>query len=77
MLEITGESEIGNINEKIPVVQKGEDIEIAFNAKDVMEVLRALPDNEVKLTFMTSLSPSVATGTSTSGYLYLLLPLKV
>ena len=76
-LEITGESEIGNINEKMPIIQKGDDIEIAFNAKDVLEVLRALPDDEIKLTFLTSLSPCVATGTSTSGYLYLLLPLRI
>ena len=75
-LEITGESEIGNINEKMPIIQNGDDIEIAFNAKDVSEVLRALPDDEIKLTFLTSLSPCVATGTSTGGYLYLLLPLR-
>lgn len=76
VLEITGTSELGSINEQMPVVQNGENIEIAFNAKDILDVVRALPDDEIKLSFQTALSPCIATNTKIPGYLYLLLPLK-
>ena len=77
VLEITSESQIGNIDEKIPVIQNGDDISIAFNAKNIMEVLRVMPDDEIKMSFSSPLSPSVMTGTATPGYLYLVLPLNI
>ena len=77
VLEITSESEIGNINEKLPIIQNGEDLDIVFNSKNILEVLRVIPDEEIKMSFSSPLSPSIITGTVSPGYLYLVLPLNL
>jgi DNA polymerase-3 subunit beta len=41
MLEVTSNSEMGNIDEKIHVATEGKDIKIAFNAKYLLDVIRA------------------------------------
>lgn len=74
-LSLTSETEIGNIKEELPVVQKGEDITIAFNAKFVLDILKAVPDNEIRMSFATALSPCLVTGVD-EGFAYLILPVK-
>lgn len=77
VLKITSESQIGNIKEEIPVIQKGDDILIGLNAKYLLDILKVIDDNEIKMFFGTSISPCLIKGNNVSGFEYLILPVKL
>lgn len=76
-LEISSNSEMGKINEKIPTVTDGKDLSIAFNAKYILDVLKNLEESEIMLQFNTSVSPCVIKKEGTNKYDYLILPVQV
>lgn len=77
VLNITSESEIGNIRENIPVMQTGENITIGFNAKYILDLLKSIDDSEIKMLFNTQVTPCLVTAHNKSGYEYLILPVKI
>ncbi len=68
--------ELGYVHEELDVYSKGEDIEIAFNGRYIIDVLKVLGDEEVKLKLKGSLSPAIIQGENLSEYIYLVLPLR-
>ena len=78
VLELTSNSEMGNIREKIPVGLTGKDITIAFNAKYYLDALRALNEEFVKLKFISPVSPCIITSVEKEyEYTYLILPVRI
>ncbi len=76
-LEVTSNSEMGNIDENIHVVTEGQDIKIAFNAKYLLDVLKSIDDSEVSMRFNTAISPCVIKKEGSSAYEYLVLPVQM
>lgn len=76
-LEITSNSEIGNIDEQIPVLTEGKDLKIAFNAKYVLDVLKNVEESEVLMQFNTGVSPCVVKQENSDAYDYLILPVQL
>ena len=75
---ITSNSEIGNINEKIPISLNGLDLNIAFNARYFTELLRYLGSESLKIKFNTSDKPCVVEPSGSSDdLLYLILPVRM
>ncbi|HCS72958.1 MAG TPA: DNA polymerase III subunit beta [Clostridiales bacterium] len=74
---ITSNSESGQVYEEIPIILEGKDLEIAFNARYFMDMLKILEDQEICLDFTTSVSPCVVRPIKGNDYTYLLLPVRI
>lgn len=76
-VQLTSNSEIGNIKEKISAVLNGKDVTIAFNPRFILESLKASNDEFVKLCLNTSSNPCVIVPTEGDEFLYLILPVRM
>ena len=76
-LDVTSNSETGDMEEKISVYTEGKDLTIAFNVRYITDVLKALSDDEVLMRFNSNVSPCVVCPTEGDSYLYLVLPVRV
>ncbi|MDO4869645.1 MAG: DNA polymerase III subunit beta [Bacillota bacterium] len=77
MLTITSRSEEGNVREEIAIDKEGNDLEIGFNSKFVIDVLKAIDDERVTLHFKTGISPCVVKPVEGDSYEYLILPVRI
>jgi DNA polymerase III, beta subunit len=77
IMNISSNSEIGNMDENIPVIQNGDNLTIAFNAKYILDVLKSIEDKEVKMLFNTPISPCLIVKPGDNAYQYLILPVQV
>lgn len=76
-LTITSRSEEGNVREEIAMEKTGDDLEIGFNSKYVMDVLKAIDDEEISMKFKTGTSPCLVTPVEGDAYEYLILPVRI
>ena len=76
-ISITADTEIGKVNENIPVNLVGKDLNIAFNGRYVAEALKAIDDEYIKIYFNNEVSPCVIKPCSSEEYLYLILPVRI
>ena len=76
-LNITANSFVGKINEEMDVQINGEDIDIAFNPKFCMNILKCIPDEKIYMDFNTSISPAVIKPASKEGFYYLIVPVRI
>ncbi len=67
-------SEIGSASDEVPIKYAGERIEILFNPNYVMDPLRAIDDDEVKIELNNGHSPAVIR--CSIPFLYVLMPLR-
>ncbi|HOB20569.1 MAG TPA: DNA polymerase III subunit beta [Candidatus Atribacteria bacterium] len=74
---ITSNSEAGQIYEEIPILLEGRDLEIAFNARYFLDILKVLDDQEICLDFTTNVSPCIVRPIDGDQYTYLLLPVRI
>jgi DNA polymerase-3 subunit beta len=75
-LEIAANTpDVGEARESIPLSYKGKDISIAFNPEYLMAPLKALPNDEVYLDLIDSMSPGVIK--IQSPFLYVLMPMRM
>lgn len=76
-LHISSNSEHGQVHEQIGIDQQGDDLEIAFNAKYLIDALKVIEEEEVKLLFTSNVSPGIITSTENDHYTYLVLPVRL
>lgn len=77
MMVITSKSEEGNVKEEVIVNKEGKDIEIGFNAKYVLDVLKSIDDEEIKMTFNTNITPCIVGPVEGNKFEYLILPVRI
>lgn len=78
ILKISSNANIGDITKEIKVQHYGEDLVIAFNINYLIDGLRVIDEDEVKLCFAKgSNSPCVMKPVSSSLYEYLVLPVRI
>ena len=75
-MAIESRSEIGDVHEKIDVMQDGEDLNIAFNVKYLTDVVRNVADDEMVLNFTGAISPCTVTPLHDGSVTYLILPVR-
>lgn len=75
-LFVSANSELGKSNEDINISTIGNDLEIAFNAKFMNDVLRFLDDEYIYLDMNNSISPCMIRPIQGSEYFYLILPVR-
>jgi DNA polymerase-3 subunit beta len=77
LMTITSRSEEGNVKEEIVMEKTGEDLEIGFNSKFVLDVLKVIDDEEISMNFKTGVSPCVVKPVEGDNYEYLILPVRI
>ncbi len=68
---------IGNAYDECPMAGQGGDMEIGFNAKYLLDALRAVPAEEIVFELKTGLSPAVMTPTEGNRFIYMVLPVRL
>lgn len=77
IITITSKSEEGNVKEEVLANKTGDDLDIGFNAKYVLDVLKSIDDEEIKIIFNTSITPSVVKPLEGNKFDYLILPVRI
>ena len=77
ILRISSNAEMGDVEEEMEMELQGEDIDIAFNSKYIMDVIRNVEDEDLYMNFNSNVSPCVVTSPKDQEYLYLILPVRV
>ena len=73
---VSSNSEQANFDETVPCITNGSDVQIAFNHKYLMETIASITENEITMSFNSSINPCVIRGKEGTGY-RLILPVRV
>ncbi|MGM0369444.1 MAG: DNA polymerase III subunit beta [Bacillota bacterium] len=68
--------EVGQAYEEVAIELQGEETEIAFNAKYLIDCLKVISDEEVNLELSGSLSPGVIKTKNEHEYIYVIMPVR-
>lgn len=74
---IKSNSEIGNVNETIMAEVSGENINIAFNSRYILEGIKVIDAEDIQLNLMGSLNPCIIKPLQDENYTYLVLPVRL
>lgn len=74
---LTSQADINQVREELEIETTGENLEIAFNPKYLIDALKVIDDDQTLLLFTTSLSPCVIRPLEGRDYQYLILPLRL
>lgn len=76
-MDISSDSEMGNVKENLIINLEGKDLTIAFNSKYLMDALRVIDDEFINFNLNSSIAPCVIKPYSDDEYLYLILPVRM
>jgi len=74
---IKSNSEMGDVVESVVAHQNGEDINIAFNSRYIIEGIKIMNCDDVEMNFIGSLNPCIINGVGDETYTYLVLPVRL
>lgn len=74
--DIFGVSRIGKVEDSIEINKNGEDIEIRFNHKFLLDIFKSVEEDYIKLNFTNNLSPCIIKSMENEEFLYLVLPVR-
>ena len=77
MMVITSNSQLGKVREEVAINLQGEEIEIAFNSRYLIDVLRSMEEEVILLEMTSSVTPCVIKAKNTNSYKYLVLPVRL
>lgn len=79
-LNISCNTQYGSVNDNLRIIKQGDDIEIGFNNRYLLDALRAATDDKIKVSMSTPLMSMIvepAEKKEESSYTYLVLPCKL
>ncbi|WP_409227361.1 DNA polymerase III subunit beta [Gudongella sp. SC589] len=76
-LIIKSNSEMGDVYEEINSDQDGDDLNIAFNSRYILEGIKIMDNEEIVMNFVGSLNPCIINGVDDDTYTYLVLPVRL
>ena len=76
-VKINSKSEAGNVNESIPAKRDGNDIEIGFNSKYLIEGLKVIRDENIVMKFNESINPCIIEPAGEEEFVYMILPVRL
>lgn len=76
-LIITSNSQLGKVREELNIILQGDELQIAFNSKYLIDVLKIVDDDEIILDFSSSVSPCIIKNKDNTKYIYLVLPVRL
>ena len=75
-LSVISNSAIGNVNEIVPINLEGKDLTISLNSRYILEALRTVNEEYIRMNFNSSVSPCIIAPLSGEEFLYLILPVR-
>ncbi|MCR5481888.1 MAG: DNA polymerase III subunit beta [Clostridia bacterium] len=76
-MTITSRSEEGDVKEEVSIERAGNDLEIGFNSKYIIDVLKVVDDEEIVMDLTTSVSPCLIRPSEGDAFEYLILPVRI
>ncbi|MCA0384979.1 MAG: DNA polymerase III subunit beta [Firmicutes bacterium] len=76
-IKITSNSEMGSSIEKVHIKLEGHDLEIGFNPKYLIDALKIIDSESIKLEFVNNVSPCIIRPADNDNYIYLVLPCRI
>lgn len=76
-VEISSNSEIGNVQEPVKADVQGKDIKIAMNSKFICDAINALEEEVAVLSFNSHVQPFICENQNKKDVLYLILPVRM
>jgi len=76
-MTVTSRSEEGNVKEEIAISREGDPLEIGFNSKYLLDVMKVVSDDEIYMEFNSSVSPCMIKPIEGDGFEYLVLPVRI
>ncbi len=79
-LQITSNADLGDVFETVPIENIGTPMRIAFNSKYIIDALKVIEEDRLRIHLTTAAGPAVfkTTETNTAGdFLYLILPVRM
>lgn len=70
-------ADIGDAEEEMDVEYTGDSLEIAFNARYLVDVLEVLKEERVRLELKDELSPGVVRAVDSDDYVYIIMPMRL
>ena len=70
-------TESSTASEDLSVSYEGDEIEIGFNSKYIMDIVNNLEDNEISINLKDNTSPIIAQENSNTNLVYVLMPMRV
>lgn len=77
VIYINSLNEEGNIEEKVEIINDGEDLNIGINSRYLKDALSVIDDEEVMINFKDSVSPAIIKPLKGDKYTYLILPIRM
>ncbi|AND83272.1 DNA polymerase III subunit beta [Clostridium tyrobutyricum] len=74
---ITSNSQLGMVKEEVNIILQGSTLQIAFNSKYLIDVLKIMDEEEIILNFSSSVSPCVIKNKDKNNCTYLVLPVRL
>ncbi|WP_294393280.1 DNA polymerase III subunit beta [uncultured Clostridium sp.] len=76
-LIISSNSQLGKVREEISIKLQGDEIQIAFNSRYLLDVLKNMEEDEVVMKMTSSISPCVIEEKNNENAKYLVLPVRL
>lgn len=76
-IEILSNTEVGSFNEKIQIKLEGQDLEIGFNPKYLIDALKIIDAEEIYLDLINGISPCIIRPADNNNFKYLVLPVRL
>ena len=77
LLVITSNSQLGKVREEVEVNMQGEELEIAFNSRYLLDVLKNMEEDVIRLEMTSSITPCVIKAKDNDSYKYLILQVRL
>ena len=76
-LIITSNSQLGKVKEELSIILQGQPLQIAFNSKYLIDVLKIMEEEEIVMEFTSSVSPCIVKNKDVDDCTYLVLPVRL
>ena len=77
LLNITSSSEEGAVKEEIIIEKEGNDLEIGFNSKYLLDALKKIEEDKIKIYFNSNIAPCLIKPIEGDNYEFLVLPMRI
>ncbi len=75
-MAIEAHAQNGDVFEKLDVQQHGPDLNIAFNVKYLIDMMRSIDDAQIEINLNNAISPCIITPVNDHDYVHLILPVR-
>ena len=76
-LIITSNSQLGKVREEVTINLQGEELQIAFNSRYLLDVLKNMEEEDIVMEMSSSVTPCVIKGKNLKNGKYLVLPVRL